>query len=213
MAKFDGKKIIFGFFLIGLAIFIAICGWYIFVVKPELAAREARKKTAASKHIKTLSLDEKSQSKNIKTLTLPENKDAIPENKEAVPENTEVPAAVVNSPEPVNPPEPVASASEPTAAIAETPDAPLPSPDYSSYSEEERNRREGLLWNDKKTGQFVATLGAVQGLTPGARLQVYDGDKLLGDVEVDSTEDVVAYVHPLGNFLLGAKQYFRVIKP
>ncbi len=63
---------------------------------------------------------------------------------------------------------------------------------------EEAARREGYLWREAETGRMMVTLGALQGLRPGRRLAVYEGDRRVGWVEVEKTLDVIAYVEPVG---------------
>jgi hypothetical protein len=82
------------------------------------------------------------------------------------------------------------------------------------YSESERNRREGTLWIDKATGNYVATLGAVQGIKSGDRLDVYDGEQLIGAVEVKSMQAVFSFVQPVNDAIeRSGKKYFSVLKP
>ena len=64
------------------------------------------------------------------------------------------------------------------------------------YGEEERQRREGDLWVDRDSGDWVITLGAINDIKEGDRLRVYDaGKKQIGVVVADSVLDVVSYVH------------------
>lgn len=81
----------------------------------------------------------------------------------------------------------------------------------ATYSHEERNRREGLLWIDAETSQYIATLGAVNGVLPGKNLVIYDNDKKIGVAVVDTSFDVISYVKPsLDNGVLG-KGYYKVL--
>ena len=80
------------------------------------------------------------------------------------------------------------------------------------YGPEEKNRKEGVLWVDRSTSQFVVTLGALNGLLPGKYLTVYDGPTRIGQVAVDTPLDVISYVHPLEtstDFSQG--DYYRVV--
>ena len=80
------------------------------------------------------------------------------------------------------------------------------------YSEEERNRKEGLLWMDPETSLYIVTLGALHGLKRGAYLGVYKGDERLGQVMVDSPMDVISYVRPVDQSLQELNDnYFRVV--
>jgi len=67
------------------------------------------------------------------------------------------------------------------------------------YDEKEKARREGYLWIDRGADTYIATLGALHGVTSGSRLVVYDGDKEIGHVRVDTAMDVVSYVYPTNN--------------
>ena len=80
------------------------------------------------------------------------------------------------------------------------------------YGDDEKGRKEGYLWVDRKASQFVITLGAINGLLPGNRLNVYDGSNKIGQIEVDMPFDVISYVHPVDNsFDVSSQGYYRVI--
>ena len=66
----------------------------------------------------------------------------------------------------------------------------------SVYDPKEKNRREGLLWLDRSSSRFIITLGAINGLKLQDSLIVVDGNKRIGEVIVDTTFDVISYVHP-----------------
>lgn len=68
------------------------------------------------------------------------------------------------------------------------------------YSLEEQAQREGLMWVDHKTSRFVVTLGAIHGLVKGSILSVYDGNKRIGEVKVESALDAISYVSPDNQF-------------
>ena len=81
----------------------------------------------------------------------------------------------------------------------------------SIYDDKERARREGVLWIDRKNKTYVVTLGAIHGLTTGSTLNIYDGDKKIGTLRVDTPYDVISFtapVKPLDN--VSDKNYFRV---
>ncbi len=81
------------------------------------------------------------------------------------------------------------------------------------YSQDEKNRKEGYLWIDQKASTFIVTLGALNGLKPGSRLGVYEGDKKVGQVVVETPLDVTSYVQPVDQFSSASNQnYFRVVK-
>jgi len=80
-----------------------------------------------------------------------------------------------------------------------------------TYGPEEKSRKEGSLWIDRGAGVMYVTLGAVNGLTPGSKLEVYDGKELLGEVRVETPLDVIAYVRPINKTLADfEKNYYRV---
>jgi hypothetical protein len=66
------------------------------------------------------------------------------------------------------------------------------------YGKEERQRKEGDLWIDRDSGDWLITLGAINGIQEKSRLRVYDAaDKQIGVVVADIVLDVVSYVHTL----------------
>ncbi|MFA5088198.1 MAG: hypothetical protein WC552_04105 [Candidatus Omnitrophota bacterium] len=80
------------------------------------------------------------------------------------------------------------------------------------YGPDEKNRREGLLWLDPQTSVYVVTLGAINGIQPGSLLMVYDGEKKVGQVKVDTPLDVISYVSPVDQSLQRLdNNYFRVV--
>ncbi|MBF0522774.1 MAG: hypothetical protein HQL24_06935 [Candidatus Omnitrophica bacterium] len=83
----------------------------------------------------------------------------------------------------------------------------------NAYPDSEKSRREGFLWVDKKASRLVATLGAVQGVLPGARLSVYENDQKIGEVVVENSFDVISYVKPVDQAPNSfPKDYYRVVK-
>lgn len=79
------------------------------------------------------------------------------------------------------------------------------------YTPEEKNKSEGLLWVDRKLEKFVVTLGAINGLSEGSVLSVYEDNKKLGEVKVKTMLDTISYVEPqeeLKPFLKG--DYYQV---
>ncbi len=80
------------------------------------------------------------------------------------------------------------------------------------YGNEEKSRREGLLWVDAKSSKIMVTLGAVHGLLPGRNLSVYDRQDKIGQVMVETLFDVTAYVRPQKNTpALTQGNYYRVV--
>ena len=80
------------------------------------------------------------------------------------------------------------------------------------YGEEVRKQREGFLWIDKEASSFMVTLGALNGLSAGSRLAVYDGDQKIDEVVVENVLDVLSYARPVKN-KIGDFQgnYYRVV--
>ena len=73
------------------------------------------------------------------------------------------------------------------------------------YGERELNRKDGVLWIDRKSSSCMITLGAVNGLAPGMYLSVYkekrqaDGtiiNERIDDVVVRKSYDIISYVKP-----------------
>ena len=82
----------------------------------------------------------------------------------------------------------------------------------SIYSQEEKLRREGFLWIDRKSDSFIITLGALNGLEPGSHLSLYDGKKKIDDVTVDIPLDIISYVKvPSGSTNRLKDNYYRVV--
>lgn len=80
------------------------------------------------------------------------------------------------------------------------------------YGNDEAARRQGILWVDRAGGVLYVTLGAVQGLTPGMTLRVYDDQTYYADVRVDTPMDVISYVRPIGKRVDEfVKDYYRVV--
>lgn len=80
------------------------------------------------------------------------------------------------------------------------------------YGENEAARKEGYLWIDRNEKLFVATLGALNGLTIGSRLAVYDGGERVGYVRVETPFDVISYVYPINMSMNQfASDYYRVV--
>jgi len=66
------------------------------------------------------------------------------------------------------------------------------------YGEAEQERHSGDLWIDREGGQWLVTLGALNGIHRGSRLRVFDKDKAqIGVVVAETILDVVSYVYPL----------------
>jgi len=79
------------------------------------------------------------------------------------------------------------------------------------YGEEERKRREGVLWIDQKSLQGIVTLGAVNGLRQGSEVHVFDKGKAIGIVVVEIPLDIISYVNPAQDVSIFKKEYYRVV--
>ena len=81
----------------------------------------------------------------------------------------------------------------------------------SIYGPQELKRKDGVLWIDRKETLSMITLGAVNGLTQGARLTVFHNDQKVGEVEVDTAFDIISYVKPVDKPLSEfPNNYYRV---
>ena len=81
-----------------------------------------------------------------------------------------------------------------------------------TYDDDEKSRKEGTLWVDRRSQALIITLGAVNGLEAGTRLTVYDGKNKIGFVSVETPLDVISYVQPIGPTLSQLQDdYYRVV--
>jgi hypothetical protein len=71
--------------------------------------------------------------------------------------------------------------------------------------------KEGLLWADPDSSQYLVTLGKTQGIREGKKLKVYDGTDLLGQVVVDRALETVSYVLPEKSVDISKDTYYRVV--
>ena len=67
----------------------------------------------------------------------------------------------------------------------------------SVYDDDEKNRKEGILWINPKEKTWVVTLGALNGIQRGSYVAIYDGAEKVGNVEVTMPLDVISYVQPV----------------
>lgn len=82
----------------------------------------------------------------------------------------------------------------------------------AQYGSDEKNRKEGFLWIDRKSSTYLITLGALNGLTPGSHLNVFLDNQRVGKVVVETPLDIISYVHPVGKSLKDFSQdYYRVV--
>ena len=182
MAKRNIKKIIIGIILIVIGLgTIGVAGFYQFVVKPELTERQEREQAQAKWSQKAAQARPQPPSEESKK--------------------------VVSS---IQPP-PVAQPTPPPQPVQEVPAvADVPKPPSKVYGDAEERNKEGLLWFDSASSKYVITLGTVQGLTSGSALTVYDGDKKIGQVIVQSAADINSYVQPSSDTQLTGN-YYRVV--
>ncbi len=81
------------------------------------------------------------------------------------------------------------------------------------YGKAEMNRKEGVLWIDQSNAVCLVTLGKVNGLDKGSRLDIFEGDTKIGVCLIDNPLDIVSYVSiaekPISDF---KNSYYRVVK-
>ncbi|MCK5633230.1 hypothetical protein KAH94_05740 [bacterium] len=188
MSKKNIKKIFIGIVLILLALFCAITAFYFLEVKPKLALRRHSKVTDVTV------LKKSSQEGVLKILEETEEnffkntKEKVFKKKPVLKKSKDktTQEGVINL----------------NALVRES---------KAVYSESEKNRKEGILWVDRKTQKLVVTLGAVHGLALESHLTVYDGNFELGQVKVDVLFDVISYVQPEDFLDLSERDYYRII--
>ena len=71
--------------------------------------------------------------------------------------------------------------------------------------------KEGFLWVDPASSQYLVTLGKTRGVREGKKLNVYDGTDLLGQVAVDRALETVSYVLPEKSVDISKDVYYRVV--
>ncbi len=80
------------------------------------------------------------------------------------------------------------------------------------HGQEELNRKEGSLWIDRVAKTYYVTLGALNGLYPGSKVTIYDGDAKLAEMKVATPLDVISYVEPIDKKLSDfSKDYYRAV--
>ena len=81
-----------------------------------------------------------------------------------------------------------------------------------TYDSKEKERREGFMWVDREGQNWVITLGALNGISVGSRLSVYDGETKIGTIKVKTPLDVISYVQPVDKSMEELKDdYYRVV--
>ncbi len=76
---------------------------------------------------------------------------------------------------------------------------------------QEQNRQQGDLWIDRSTNSWVITLGALNGIAAGERISVYDDERRMGTVVVETVLDVISYVRPFTGDADFTKSFYKVI--
>ncbi len=94
------------------------------------------------------------------------------------------------------------NAPEPTTSAPET---------KVTFAEKKSTPKEGFLWVDPASNQYVVTLGKTQGIWDGKKLKVYNGTDLLGQVVVDRALETVSYVIPEKSADISKDAYYRVV--
>ncbi|MFT7538294.1 MAG: hypothetical protein ACI9F2_000437 [Lysobacterales bacterium] len=79
------------------------------------------------------------------------------------------------------------------------------------YTESQISKREGYLWVDRKTSQYIITLGAMNGLLSGSKLSVFHNDRFIGEVEVDVVFDSISYVVSKPDIVFEEGDYYKVV--
>ncbi|MDP8265249.1 MAG: hypothetical protein P9M12_07235 [Candidatus Aceula lacicola] len=88
------------------------------------------------------------------------------------------------------------------------------------YGGQELDRKDGIMWIDRKSSRCMVTLGVVNGLVPGSYLGVYDEIKRsdgvvvnekIADAVVDKSYDIVSYANPVKKSIDDfSRDYYRV---
>jgi hypothetical protein len=80
------------------------------------------------------------------------------------------------------------------------------------HGADEATRKQGSMWINRKTQICMVTLGALNGVSKGSRLEVYDGEDKLATVKIVSSLDVVSYVEPIDKELKDFKKDYYAVK-
>jgi hypothetical protein len=80
------------------------------------------------------------------------------------------------------------------------------------YGKAELSRKEGILWIDRASSKFMVTLGAVNGLKAESKLGIYQDDKKIGEVVVETPMDIISYVRlPGPSAAQWDRNYYRAV--
>ena len=105
----------------------------------------------------------------------------------------------------------------PQAAAVPAQKSVLPAPVIASATapatggQKQSVKKEGFLWVDPASSEYVVTLGKTQGVLEGKKLKVYNGTDLLGQVVVDRALETVSYCVPETSVDLSRNNYYRVV--
>ena len=80
------------------------------------------------------------------------------------------------------------------------------------HGADEATRKQGSMWINRKTQICMVTLGALNGVSKGSRLEVYDGEDKFATVKIVSSLDVVSYVEPIDKELKDFKKDYYAVK-
>ena len=101
---------------------------------------------------------------------------------------------------------------EMTALAQKNVPAPVSAPAIEAVREQKGSiKKEGFLWIDPASSQYLVTLGKTHGVWEGKKLNVYDGADLLGQVVVDRALEIVSYVLPEKSVDISKDAYYRVV--
>ena len=101
---------------------------------------------------------------------------------------------------------------EMTAPAQKNVPAPVSAPATEAVREQKGStKKEGFLWVDPASSQYMVTLGKTHGVSEGKKLNVYDGADLLGQVVVDRVLETVSYVVAEKSVDISKDAYYRVV--
>ena len=80
------------------------------------------------------------------------------------------------------------------------------------YPDSVKESLDGYLWVDRNADFWIVTLGILNGVKPGSRFSVFQGEDKVDTVEVQTPLDVISYVIPSKKLKSQFdKDYFRVV--